>query len=118
MRKTETFKMEGYENPILVKEISIKQILELFDQKKKISFESLLSDQILPTVCNLTIEEIIEMTPREINDIWEHFKKINKSFFVLGQFPAIKIVLEKLQKSITADFVKMYADSLKLAIVE
>ena len=118
MQKTKSFKLEGYDKRIEVKEISVKQILKMFDQKKELSYQSLLSDQILPVICNLELNEIIEMTPREINEIWVHFKELNKFFFVVGQLPVVKIMIEKLQKAFISDFSKMSTDLLKLDILE
>jgi len=118
MKKTKAFKLEGYDKSIVVNEISVKQILEMFDQKKDLSYQSLLSDQILPVICNLELDELIEMTPREINEVWEHFKELNKSFFVVSQFLVVKTVLEKLQKAFISDFSKMLTGSLKLDISE
>lgn len=111
MKKSISFKLDGYDKKIVVNELSVADILFLFDQKKDVSFSSFFKDEILQKVCNLSLEEVTEMTPRELTFIWKKFKEVNNSFFDLGRIPTIKILLTKVQEAITTDFLSLYASS-------
>jgi len=118
MKKTEKFKIEGFDKNIIVNELTIKEILSIFNQDEKISFDKLLSEELLPKVCNLELSEVYDMTPAELNFVWEKFKEINKVFFGLGRIPAVEKVINQIQKAITDDFLKQYASLLNPAITE
>lgn len=117
-RKTKAFAIEGYKKNFIVNELSVKQILDMFDQEKTVSFFSLLDEQFLPAAGNITIDEIKEMTPSELEEVWAAFKEVNKSFFGLAQIKGVQQVLEKIQESFMADLLALFASLSKQATPE
>ena len=106
MAKTKTFTIKGYSKPITVKKLSLGSMLSLLG-KKDVPFQTLLSEDILPLCCNLTIEnidEFNEVAPEEIKKIWETFKDVNGNFFLLNMIPAVKKILIQIETVVTEDF--------------
>ena len=117
-RKIKTFTIEGYDKNFIVNELSVKQILDLFDQEKTVSFFSLLDEQFLPSAGNITLEEIKNMTPSEIELIWASFKEVNKSFFALARVKGVDKIMEKIRESFIADSLLLFASLSKQGIQE
>jgi len=118
MRKTITFKIEGYDKSFEVKELSVKEIIGLM-QDEGIQGEDLdslkliFSERLLPLCVNVKFDELTEMTPSEIMVMWNHFKTMNSDFFDMAQKLGLTDVVKDLKKTVISDFLKLLAASSK-----
>lgn len=113
MRKEITFKIEGYDKKFIVKELIVREILNIFDVKKDVSLLSLLDEKFLPISTNLTLDEIQDMALSDLSLIWTKFKEINSIFFVLAQKMGTDRILQKIKNTIMDDFLASYANLQK-----
>lgn len=118
MRKTITFKIEGYDKSFIVKELSVKEIIGLMQDEgiqgtDLESLKSIFTEKLLPLCTNVGIEELLEMVPSELMEIWNHFKEMNKDFFDMAQKLGLAEVVADLKKAAISDFSKLLAASSK-----
>ena len=119
MRKTKTFKIEGNDASFEVKELRVKEIISLIQQDVLGSdldlntLKEVFAEKLLPLCGNMTLQDLIEMTPSEIQEIWDHFFEVNKAFFVMARKAGLQGILEKLKEAILSDFSKFVVDSSK-----
>jgi predicted RNase H-like nuclease (RuvC/YqgF family) len=109
MRLKNTFKIEGYEKEFEVKELTVKEIIDLskdkaIDNLSIDALKELFQTRLLPLCSNLELDELIEMTPSEIKIIWDNFEKVNEAFFHLARKAGIGETLGELKAAIIADF--------------
>jgi hypothetical protein len=124
MRNTKTIEIEGHEKPITVYELTVKQIIGFMqDDVWKTgddsldSFRKVLDTKLLPVCCTITMEDLIGMTPGEIEKIWLGFKEVNSVFFEAARRTGIQEMLDtvlvgiksQLKGAITEDFLKLAA---------
>ncbi|RLC88913.1 MAG: hypothetical protein DRJ03_01340 [Chloroflexi bacterium] len=118
-RKTETFKIEGYDKSFTVTELTVKQIIGLVQDDVQTAgddfdaLRSIFADKVLPLASNVTMEDLVEMAPSDIKEFWDHFYKVNSVFFEMARKSGLKAVLETLQTAILSDFGKWLAGSLR-----
>lgn len=118
MRKTITFKIEGYDKSFIVKELSVKEIIGLMQdegiQTQDLdSLKSVFTEKLLPLCANVEINELLEMVPSEIMEMWTHFKEMNKDFFDMAQSLGLADLIGDLKKAAISDFSKLLAASSK-----
>ena len=116
MRKTITFKIEGYDKSFIVNELSVREIIGLMQdegiQGADIgSLKTVFTEKLLPLCINREVDEIIEMVPSEIMQIWEHFKDMNKDFFEMAQKLGLADVVADIKSAAISDFTKLLAAS-------
>jgi hypothetical protein len=117
MRKTHSFKIEGYDQSFTVYELTIRQIIDLM-QDEKISenlslnaFKEFFGDTILPAVSNVSINDLLDMAPSDIKIIWDKFQEANSVFFGAARQLGLEEVLNNLRRAITEDFSKLLVPS-------
>lgn len=118
MRKTITFKIEGYDKSFIINELSVKEIISLIQDEGITgqdldSLRSVFKDRLLPLCINADLDELVEMTPSEIMQMWDRFKEMNKSFFGMAQTLGLTKVVEDLKNAAIADFSKVLVLSSK-----
>ena len=118
MRKTITFKIEGYDKPYTVNELSIREIISLIQndvvQGQDIeSLKQVFTDVLLPMCTNVSLDELMDMAPSEIKQLWDKFQEMNSVFFDVAQKMGIAEIWEDLKKGVIADFSKLLALSSK-----
>jgi len=124
MRNTKTLEVEGREKPITVYELTVKQIIGFMqddvwqsDDDSLEGFRSILHKRLLPICTTLTMEDLIEMAPSDIETIWLAFKKVNSVFFVAARRTGLQEMLDtliegiksQLKAAITEDFLRLAA---------
>lgn len=120
MRGQQAFRIEGYDKQIIVYELTMKQIMHLFNLKDLPDTGSwsdilkFLQDQILSSATNLTFDELLEFTPRELEVIWTKLREANKVFFGLIRTPALKQVAEKVVPNLIGEFGNSLSGLFKL----
>ena len=115
-----TFKLDGNDKSFIVKELTARQILGIFD-KKNINVDSLtfakireiFGKKVLPVSSNITEEELLDLLPSDIDVIWEKFKAVNSVFFrTARQLNKVEVV-EQIKTALVQDFLNAYAKLLK-----
>ena len=115
-----TFKLDGNDKSFIVKELTARQILGIFD-KKNINVDSLtfakireiFGKKVLPVSSNITEEELLDLLPSDIDVIWEEFKAVNSVFFrTARQLNKVEVV-EQIKTALDQDFLNAYAKLLK-----
>lgn len=118
MRITKTFEIEGVDKEFMVRELKVKEILGLIsdDSLDDLSIDKLkdrFANKFLPLCSNIKLTDIENMTPSELEVVWEKFKEANKSFFGMAQKMGLEDLLMKLKEGIIADFSKSVANLSK-----
>ena len=105
-RKTATLKIEGRKDPFELKEMTVKEIIDLMQGDFDTSLDGLkqLIDKFLPLCSNIKQEDLYSMTPSEIEGIWEQFKEINSVFFRVSQQMGLNSMLGDLKEAVIKDF--------------
>ena len=115
MRKSQTKKLNGKE--IEIKELRVKDILGFFyhDSKFELLDFKKFFEKFLPKVTNLTFEEMAELAPSELSQLFEIFKEVNADFINAFKSLGVENYLRKLgldlQNTISKDLNAMFADS-------
>jgi hypothetical protein len=126
MRKTKKFQIDGHAKGFEVKELTVKQIVSiaqdnLFNTEKDLGLLELLElveNDIAGSCSNITREDVMEMTPSEVKQIWNHFSEVNDSFFVILKNLGLEKVADNLWRSLLKDFSEIAAGSSKLDTLE
>jgi hypothetical protein len=118
MRNTKTFEIEGCGKTFIVKELKVKEILSLMsgDLLEDTSIDALkknFSDVLLPMCSNIEISDLEEMTPSELEVVWEHFREANKSFFGMARKMGLGEMVENIKQGMIMDFGRTVAPSSK-----
>ena len=114
MRKRKTIKID--EKEITVLELRVKDVLEIYEEiEAKKGLEDIQSQarQFLPKAISLDIQDLKEMAPSELKELYEAFKEVNAVFFEAAQTLGLGSLLSEAKKSIVKDFGNLCADSLK-----
>jgi len=114
MRRQNTFEIEGYDRKFTVKELTVKEIIGLIDDKNLedltiAGLKKVISEKFLPLCSNVSLNDLYDMTPGEIEIIWEKFKEVNSSFFVLARTAGLEEIFKKLKLALINDFSKSLA---------
>jgi hypothetical protein len=109
MRLKKTFEIEGYAKKFEVKELTVKEIIDLskdkaVDNLTVESLKELFQTRLLPLCSNIELDDLLEMAPSELMTIWQNFEEVNKTFFELARNAGVGETLAELKKAIIADF--------------
>jgi len=111
MRKHKTLKIDDRE--ITVKELRVKDIIELFGEAGESSDVMSKIEYFLPRFTDgITVEELKEMAPSEIKSIYDTFREVNEVFFVLALGMGLAGAIEEIKQSIRREFSGALAGSL------
>jgi hypothetical protein len=126
MRKRKTIKID--EKEITVLEVKVSDILEILGLQEEKKADGKISegpgDQLKDLVAiirkylpqfvqNITLEDMIDMAPSEIEQVYNAFKEVNSTFFSLAQRLKLGEMLERMKDAIIADCSAMFAGFLK-----
>lgn len=106
MRGTKTFSIEGHSKQFKVRELTLREILEIFDPEtfkdmNIVQFFERFRTDILPKATNIKPQELLELAPSEIDAIWDQFKEVNKVFFGLSsRMPLVTELLSELKPAV------------------
>lgn len=103
MRKQKTIKID--EQEITVKELRVKDIRNIIEQGDKIEGLDQI-EKILPLATDLTLSQIEDMAPSELQTIWDAFRGVNAAFFDLVAKTGL---VEALKSSILKDLITLFA---------
>lgn len=112
MRKHKTIKIDDHE--ITVKELRVKDIMELFGTTQDTSDILAKAEYFLPRCTEgITMDGLKAMAPSEIKTIYDAFVEVNQVFFDLAQEMGLANVMTELKVAIRKEFSEALADSLK-----
>jgi len=124
MRQTKTFDIEGRNGSIEVKELTVREILELVDPAKLEGlslpeFIQHFQTVALPKATSLKTEQLLDMTPSEIDQVWTVFKEVNDTFFGLSsRLPLVKGLWDNVKPPLFAACGSFVVDWLRRVILE
>ena len=107
---------------VIVKEFTAAEVYEM------LSFEKLSGDasmefftgqvqQYLPTCLEgATLEQLKELPPSKLKEIWLAFKEVNSVFFAVARTMGLGELGEQLRSAFVRDFLRIFANSTKLVI--
>ena len=117
-RIIDTVQINGME--ILVKELTVGEILDLFTGVDKGStFEVIATkaDQFLGAACGISVDTLKTMAPSQIKIVYEKFREVNSAFFEMAHLMAVGEIVEtvtaELKASLVKDFSALCSSSLK-----
>lgn len=122
MRKIKTIKID--EREITVRELTVKQIMGIFDNAGQTGSDAndlagILKDK-MALVTDLTLDDIVTMAPSELQQVWGAVKEVNTAFFELAQAAGlgqtIDKILAQLREALLSDFSSLFASSLRQAM--
>lgn len=107
MRKQKTIKIDSKE--VTVKELRVKDIRMIIEQGDKIVGGGLDQiEKILPLATNLTIAQIEDMAPSELQLVWNAFREVNAVFFdLVAKTGIVETLKNSILKDLTALFVTL-----------
>jgi uncharacterized protein YdeI (YjbR/CyaY-like superfamily) len=106
MRKQKIIKIDAKE--ITVRELRVKDIKEIIEKGENLSEGLNQIADILPLATDLTLDQIEDMAPSELQIIWDAFREVNAVFFDLVAKTGI---VETLKSSILKDLTALFAAS-------
>ena len=120
MRRSLSFKIEGFDKAIEVRELNMNEILSMFSMSGLDKIETWsdilghVQGEVLPLLTNLTSDEILSFAPSELEIVYNKVKEVNKVFFGLTRAPMVTRLLEEIKPKILGAFGDSYADLSKL----
>jgi len=105
MRKQKTIKID--EKEITARELRVKDIRNIIEQGDKLISGGLDQiEKILPLATDLTLSQIEDMAPSELQTIWNAFREVNACFFDLVAKTGLA---EAFKSSILKDLIALFA---------
>jgi len=120
MRKHEVIEVDG--KRITVSELKVKDILSLITGEGgklgavKVSEIVRRAQDVIPLAVDCPLEELQELAPSELEEVWEAFKRVNAVFFRLADALGLAGVLKELKNSAAKVFSGLYVSSLSAAM--
>lgn len=114
MRKTLEFELEGANGSrsIQLRELTVR---ELMDMGTEFGAGSLVGDleRFLPRLSNLTTDDLMDMTPGDIETIWEKFREVNAAFFRIAEAFGFGAALEALKTQLQAMLISSLLEDMR-----
>jgi hypothetical protein len=114
MRKSKTIKID--EKEIDIKELRVKDILEIFDmfgQEGIGDLENQIQTFLPMFTKDISLEDLKSMAPSEINQIVDAAKEVNSYFLSIARRLGLGKLIKDFQEAIMTDFSGLLAGSLK-----
>lgn len=114
MPKCKVIKID--EKEIIVNELSVKDLLSLFDESDpEKGIEGFLGqvDEFLPRATDAKLDELKQMAPSELKLLYDAFKEVNAVFFDVARFLGLGSLLTQIKSSLVKDFGGLFAGLLK-----
>lgn len=127
MKKSETIEIN--EKQYSISELTIRQIIEIVQNgqvekslallstdNKEFSlsqiFNSFLEEirVIVNKCCSFTVEDLEDLAPSEIKELFECFKRVNSDFLSVLRETGIVVALSSIKERMVVDFSKVLAD--------
>ena len=107
MRKTTEFTIDNDKGTLTVRlqELTVREVLDMGEHFGK---GPLLQDveHLLPRLSNLTANDLLDMTPGELEEGWEKVKEVNAAFFKIAGALGFGRVLEAFRAQLRSDLME------------
>lgn len=110
MQKTKTLPDIGG-RPVTVYEVRVREVLELLSTPDKELAEA--AQELLPKCISLTQEELLDLYPSEMDEVWAAFEEVNDSFFSKLRAAGIIEQLAETGKMLAKSFCEQFAAQCK-----
>lgn len=125
MRKSKSFKIEGHDKQFEIKELTAREIISIFQGDASSSEEASgksiadsFKDDLLPKCSNIVHDDLLDLTPSEIEFVYDQFKEVNKSFFDVARKAGMGRVIEEMIKGIIDKYSVSLVNLLRPGIPE
>lgn len=104
---------------IIVKEFTTAEVFEMFSLEKipkDATFETFqeeLKSYLPKCLEGASLEDLKQLPPSKLKEIWLAFKEVNSVFFGLAQTLGLGSLVERLRSALANDFGRIFAGSLK-----
>ena len=107
MRKTTEWTIENDRGALDVRlhELTVREVLDLGEQFGKGPLVQDL-ERLLPRMSNLTTNDLLDMTPGELEQVWEKFREVNAAFFRMAGALGFGKVLEAFRAQLRGDLME------------
>lgn len=115
MRKQEPVKIDKKE--IMVKELTVREILEIAELKNVKSakgeelsltmFKKEFSNYLPKAVTGIKLDEMLDLAPSELKEIYDKFKEVNGVFFDVARAAGLTALLDQIKTAVQKDFLKL-----------
>ena len=107
MRKSAEFTMENDKGTLSVRlqELTVREVLDMCEQFGKGPLVHDL-ERLLPRMSNLTTNDLMDMTPGELEMLWEQVKEVNAAFFRIAGALGFGRVLEAFRAPLRSDLME------------
>ena len=104
MPKTAEFTMENDKATLSgrLQELTVREVLDMCEQFGKGPLVHDL-ERLLPRMSNLTTNDLMDMTPGELEMLWEQVKEVNAAFFRIAGALGFGTVLESFCAELRSD---------------
>lgn len=121
MIQTATVEVGEQKKTVTIKELTVGQILSIFDSFAKPNqeaqgLEDALAEakELFPmSIEGIEWDELKELAPSEIKQIYEKFREVNNVFFDVACTLGINTALEEIIRALKNDFINMFVSSSK-----
>ncbi len=110
MRKIKTVKIDDRE--ITIKELRVKDLISILEGDESRDVMGRVSE-LLPLCSSLSVDDLREMAPSEIAQIYEAFREVNAVFFDAARQMGLSEVISALKETIRTEFSEALAGSLR-----
>lgn len=106
MRKSAEFTMENDKGTLSVRlqELTVREVLDMCEQFGKARWSTI--ERLLPRMSNLTTNDLMDMTPGELEMLWEQVKEVNAAFFRIAGALGFGRVLEAFRAQLRSDLME------------
>jgi len=108
LRETKTLKIDGFSRPIIVKELTVEEIIGILQDESCPAtlegFKELFFTKILPLATDLTAADLGLFGPSRIKMIWEGVKEANAAFFDFADVTGLSAAVEALRVQFIGNF--------------
>lgn len=114
MPKSKTLQIDNKE--ITITELRVREILEIFDEFPEHTDIDVLKDQgekLLSKITGLTLEDLKQMYPSDIKQIYDAFSEVNSFFFETAKSLGLDKLIPEITQSLAKDLSGLCSDLLK-----
>ena len=115
MRKIELLKIEGIEAEIMVRELTVSDMIEIYDDiKEDVSLGNFIEmvKKHASKFTSLKKEDFLKLAPSELDMIFGAFRKSNAFFFEIAKYLGINNIIKNMTTTFVDQLSKTFADLL------
>lgn len=109
----------GFDKVFEVRELTVNQLMELFESLKGLSADKSVVDfltldvDLLAMVSNAKLVDLKAMAPSEIELLYDGFMEVNASFFKVARSLGMNVVIDQLRAALVSDFYGLLSNAVE-----